>query len=85
MDNESYIRELFKLVKEDSILVVDMKGSLRRIYCPFNVICLVAFPDISEGEKVAVEAVKMTLSIKEVYIINGRAYFIIYFKILPPG
>jgi len=85
MDNEKYIQELFKLVKEDSILVIDMKGALRRIYCPFNVICLVTFPDISEGEKVAVDAVKMTLSIKEVYIINGKAYFIIYFKILPPG
>lgn len=85
MDNEKYIQELFKLVKEDSILVIDMKGALRRIYCPFNVICLVAFPDIPEGKKVAVEAVKMTLSVKEVYIINGKAYFIIYFKILPPG
>ncbi len=85
MDNEKYIRELFKLVKEDSILVIDIKGALRRIYCPFSVICLVTFPDISEGEKVAVDAVKMTLSVKDVYIINGKAYFIIYFKILPPG
>ena len=85
MDNEKYIQELFKLVKDDSILVIDMKGALRRIYCPFKAVCLVEFPDITKGEKVAVMAVKLTMSVKEVYIIKGRAYFIIYFRILPDG
>lgn len=85
MDNEKYIRELLKWVEEDSILVIDEKGSLRRIYCPFKAICLVDFPEISRGEKVAVMAVKLTTAVKEVYIIQGRAYFIIYFRILPEG
>lgn len=85
MDNEKYIRELLKWVEEDSIMVIDKKGHLRRIYCPFKAICLVKFPDINKGEKVAVMAVKLTMSVKEVYIIRGRAYFIIYFRILPDG
>ncbi len=85
MDNEKYIRELLKWVDETSILVIDGKGLLRRIYCPFKAVCLVSFPDIPEGEKVAVEAVKLTLSVREVYIIRGRAYFIVYFRILPEG
>lgn len=54
MDNEKYIRELLKWVEEDSLLVIDEKGSLRRIYCPFKAICLVDFPEINQGEKVAV-------------------------------
>jgi len=85
MDNEKYIRELLKWVDETSLLVIDKKGHLRRIYCPFKVVCLVEFPDITKGEKVAVMAVKLTMSVKEVYIIKGRAYFIIYFRILPEG
>ena len=85
MDNEKYIRELLRWVEEDSILVLDEKGHLRRIYCPFKAVCLVEFPDINQGEKVAVTAVKLTLQVKEVYIIKGRAYFIIYFRILPEG
>jgi hypothetical protein len=85
MDNEQYIRELLRWVKEDSILVIDKNSSLRRIYCPFKAVCLVEFPDIRQGEKVAVMAVKLTMSVKEVYIIKGRAYFIIYFRILPEG
>ncbi len=85
MDNEKYIRELLKWVEEDSILVIDEKGSLRRIYCPFKAICLVDFPEINRGEKVAVMAVKLTTAVKEVYIIRGRAYFIIYFRIIPEG
>jgi hypothetical protein len=45
----------------------------------------VEFPDINQGEKVAVMAVKVTTSFKEVYIIKGKAYFIVYFRILPEG
>lgn len=85
MDNEKYIRELLKWVEEDSMLVIDEKGRLRRIYCPFKATCLVDFPDINQGESVAVTAVRLTIQIKEVYIIKGRAYFIIYFRILPEG
>ena len=51
MDNEKYIRELLKWVDETSILVIDGKGLLRRIYCPFKAVCLVEFPGyIRRGE-----------------------------------
>jgi hypothetical protein len=82
MDNEKYIQELLRWVSQDSILVIDGNGHLRRIYCPFNVICLVEFPDIPQNKKVSVDAIKMTISLKEVYVIKGKAYFIIYFRII---
>jgi hypothetical protein len=82
MSKEEYIKELLRWVSSESLLVIDQKGQIRRLFCPFKVICLVDFPDIAKGEKVAVSAVKMTFQVKEVYIINGVPYFIIYFKII---
>jgi hypothetical protein len=81
MDKEKYLKELLKWVSSDSLLVIDKEGKLRRIYCPFKVICLVNFPAITKGQKVSVDAIKLTVEIKEVYIISGTAYHIAYFMI----
>jgi len=82
MSKEEYLKELLKWVSTEDILVIDKLGVLKRIYCPFKAIALVAFPDIKQGEKVSVDSIKFTLEIKEVYIIKGTPYFIIYFSIL---
>ena len=82
MSKEEFLKELLKWVNSDSILVIDKKGLLRRIYCPFKAICLVDFPAITRGEKVSVDAVKLTVEVKEVYIIKGIAYYILFFKII---
>lgn len=80
--NRLYILELFKVVSTDSLLVVNSKGILKRLYCPFKVVAIVdSPPQIIVGAFYMVEAVKMTLELKEVYIINGKGYFIWYFKI----
>jgi hypothetical protein len=82
MSKEEYLKELLKWVSSDSLLVIDKLGLLRRLYCPFKAVCLVTFPEIKQGEKVAVEAVKLTVEIKEVFIVKGTAYYIIYFNII---
>ena len=82
MSKEEILKKLLKWVSSDSLLVIDKKGALRRIYCPFKAICLVRFPDIDEGDQVSVDAVKLTVEIKEVFIIKGIAYYILYFKII---
>jgi len=61
--------------------VIDGSGNLRRLYCPFKVICLINFPAISKGDKVSVDAIKLTVEVREVYIIRGTAYHIAYFRI----
>jgi hypothetical protein len=81
MDKEKYLQELLKWISSESILVIDGTGELRRIYCPFKVITLVNFPDINKGQKVSVEAIKLTVEVKEVYIIMGTAYHIAFFII----
>ena len=82
MSREEYIQELLKWVSSDSILIVDSSGKLRRVYVPFWVVSLVDFPEITKGDKVIVDAVKLTIEVKEVFVIRGIAYYIIYFKIL---
>jgi len=76
-----YILELFKVVGTDSILVVMPTGMLKRLYCPFVVICCVNVPPLEKGQEYAVEAVKMTLQRQDVFIIGGLAYFVWYFTI----
>ncbi len=82
MSKEEYLKELLKWVSAESLLIIDKTSKLRRIYCPFKAICLVDFPDIIKGEKVSVDAVKLTIEVKEVFIIRGIAYYIIFFKII---
>jgi hypothetical protein len=82
MSREEYLKDLLKWVSSDNLLVIDKSGKLRRVYCPFWVICLVDFPDIASGEKVPVDAIKLTVEVKEVYVIRGIHYYIIYFKII---
>lgn len=79
--NREYILELFKIVTTNSILVVNYKGKVRRLYCPFMVICKVDVPPLQKGNEYAVDAVKMTLKLEEVFIIEGRAYYFWYFEI----
>lgn len=81
MSKEEYLQELLKWVSSDSLQVIDEKGNIRRLYCPFKVICLVNFPAITKGEKVFVDAIKLTVEVREVYIIKGTAYYIAYFLI----
>ncbi|APU67840.1 hypothetical protein GRFL_1116 [Christiangramia flava JLT2011] len=38
--------------------------------------------DLNEGERVLVDAVKVTADIKTVFIVKGRAYFYSHFRIL---
>jgi len=82
-NNREYILELFKIVNTTSILVIDQKGTLKRLKCPFKVVAIVDMPpQITEGVFYYVEAVKMTLELIEVFIIEGKGYYIWIFRII---
>ena len=82
MNNREYIYELFRLVPTDSILVIDRYGKIRRIFCPFKVIVIKPIGDHNVGKELFVDAVKMSEELKDVYIIEWKAYYPFYFKIL---
>ena len=76
-----YIAELFKIVNTSSILVVLYDGKVKRLHCPFKVIAKIDVPPLEKGKEYAVEAVKMTLQLEDVFIIQGKAYFVWYFAV----
>ena len=80
--DKNFLNELFRLVDFNSILVIDPMGEIRRLYCPFNVIALVNFPEIKQGDVAKVEAIRVSLEREELYIIGGEAYLIRYFRII---
>ena len=56
-------------------------GQMKQLYCPFLVICKVEVPPLQKGSEYTVEAIKMTLKLEDVFIIEGRLYFDWYFTI----
>ena len=70
------------MVDSKSILVIDSRGKLRRIFCPFPVISLVRIYRFEKGQMLTVEAVKVTTELQDVFIIDGKAYLIQYFGII---
>ena len=82
MSKKEYLEYLLKDMRWDSILIVDAKGKLRRIHCPFNVIALRQFTELNEGEMATVDAVKVTPKAIDVYLIKGQAYYIWYFQVI---
>lgn len=74
--------QLYSPFSTNSILYIDMYGNLKRLYCPFKVIAKVNIDPFNKGDIVMVEAVKVTPDYRDIYIINGRGYYVIYFRLI---
>ncbi|MEI7829687.1 MAG: hypothetical protein WCI31_07945 [Prolixibacteraceae bacterium] len=77
-----YILDLFSIVSTDSILIITPAGLLKRLNCPFYVVCKVDVSLLRKGQEYTVNAVKMTLKLEDVFIIKGKAYLIWCFAIV---
>ncbi|MCB0743780.1 MAG: hypothetical protein KDC67_07750 [Ignavibacteriae bacterium] len=55
---------------------------LKKLFCPFQVIVLVSAGELMKGQKVWVQEVKITMELKTVYIIKGKAYYYYHFDII---
>lgn len=80
--SNKFLHEFVKTVDSKSILVLDSSGKLRRIFCPFPVVTLVKVYSFEKGQILRVEAVKVTMQLQDIFIIEGRAYLIQYFGII---
>jgi len=80
--NKKIIEEIFNYVSSDSILIVDGKGQLRRLYCPFMVIVIQDVHFLKAGDIKAVIAVKIAPDLVDVYIIEAKAYYHYNFRII---
>ena len=82
-DNEKrkYIEEIFKYCKTDSILVMSKMGQLQRLQCPFEVV-VISNVGKYKGPICLVSAVKIDLTLIDVYIIRDKAYYFFNFRVL---
>ena len=81
-EKKKYIEEIFKYCKVDSILVINKSGHLQRLDCPFEVLVIQDVGELYKGLICLVNAVKLDLSLVDVYIIRNKAYYFFNFRVL---
>jgi hypothetical protein len=81
-EKRKYIEEVFKYCKIDSILVINKHGHLQRLDCPFEVVVISNVGELSKGLICLVSAVKLDLTLIDVYIIRNKAYYFFNFRVL---
>jgi hypothetical protein len=81
-EKKEYIEEIFKYCKTDSILVINKTGQLQRLQCPFEVVVISDVGELQKGLICLVNAVKIDLSLIDVYIIRNKAYYFFNFRVL---
>ena len=81
-EKRKYIEEVFKYCKIDSILVINKFGHLQRYDCPFEVVVISNVGELNKGLICLVSAVKIDLTLIDVYIIKNKAYYFFNFRVL---
>jgi hypothetical protein len=81
-EKRKYIEEVFKYCKIDSILVINKHGHLQRLDCPFEVVVIQDVGELEKGLICLVNAVKLDLTLIDVYIIRNKAYYFFNFRVL---
>jgi hypothetical protein len=81
-EKRKYIEEVFRYCQFDSILVINTKGHLERLQCPFEVLVIQDVGQLHKGLKCLVNAVKINITLIDVYIIGDKAYYFFIFRVL---
>jgi hypothetical protein len=81
-EKKRYIEDIFKYCKIDNILVINNHGHLQRLDCPFEVLVIQDVGELHKGLICLVNAVKLDLSLIDVYIIRNKAYYFFNFRVL---
>ena len=71
--------EFFEDFDKSSLWIVDHKGRLEVLVCPFSVRVVHSVGDLKRGDQAIVDAIKVTRQLKTVFIIEDRAYLYRYF------
>ena len=73
-EKKKYIKDIFEHVGHDSVLIISHIGHLERLYCPFYVRVIIDVHLLKKGSVKAVKAVKMSIDLIDVYVIESKAY-----------
>lgn len=82
MDNYNIIAELELYTTNNSILIIDVYGKLSRINAPAIAKCILCIEGYLVGDNVEITAFKISMDLRLVYVIEGKAYYHCYFEIL---
>ena len=80
--SKKYLHEFARYIDSKSILVINPNGRLKRIFCPFPVVVHFKVYKFEKGQVLTVQAVKVTIDLEDIFIIDGKAYLIEYFGII---
>ena len=75
MDKKKYIKELFEEVDTVSILIINKDNQLIRLNVPFTVLVVRGVPGLSKGDLESVQAIKMDLTLMDIYFVNYKPYY----------
>ena len=64
-----------------SILIINPRGHIRELYCPFRVQCILAIDKIVVGTWVWVDKVTYSVNVVLLYQIHGNLYIFKHFAI----
>ncbi len=76
------LAEVLKYTSPNIIYVVTWNNVLKKVFCPFKVMVLQDVGNLKIGDVVLVEAVKVDLSLKTIFMIDNQAYYYHNFHII---
>lgn len=76
------LAEVLKYTSPNIIYVVTWNNVLKKVFCPFKVMVLQDIGNLKIGDVVLVEAVKVDLSLKTIFMIDNQAYYYYNFHII---
>ena len=76
------LAEVLKYTSPNIIYVVTWNNVLKKVFCPFKVMVLQDVGNLKIRDVVLVEAVKVDLSLKTIFMIDNQAYYYHNFHII---
>jgi len=80
--DKNELAEQLKFSSSEWLYVVTWNNLLKQLFCPFRVLVMKDIGPLKKGQTVWVEAVKVTMELKTVFVIDSSAYYYYYFDIL---
>ena len=80
--NEKQLAEILRYSSPNELYIVTWNNLLKLLITPFKVLVVEDVGGFKKGTVVWVQEVKVTMELKTVYIIKGRAYNYTHFEII---
>lgn len=80
--NRKELIELLKYSSPNKLYIITWNNLLKLLICPFRVLVRHDIAHLKAQSIVWVDEVKVTLELKTVFVIEGRAYYYFHFEII---